>query len=236
MKINGDINSFWILKNISVLNQLSSNELESFHQCTKMKSFSKKKMIYLPRDKADKIYFLKEGKVKINSYSKEGKELIHAIITPGEIFGEMAAVGEKERDEYAEAIDASIICFMHVNKFSDLLNKIPSLNNELTKLIGYRLMKTRNRLERLWFLSAKERIILLLKDLSKEHGQLVTNGITVNLFLTHQDMAALASSSRQTVTSILSELESYDLIKYNRNQILLKNAFFNFNETKQMIG
>ncbi|TLX72819.1 cyclic nucleotide-binding domain-containing protein [Labilibacter sediminis] len=141
MRVSDDINTFWILKNFSIFQQLSKTDLLKLYECTQMKKFDKKHLIYLPNDKADKIYFLKQGKVKINSFSNDGKELIHAFITAGEIFGEMAIAGDIWRKNYAEAIEQSIVCYMPTTDFSILLKELPVLQNEITKLIGLRLVK-----------------------------------------------------------------------------------------------
>ncbi|TLX72820.1 winged helix-turn-helix domain-containing protein [Labilibacter sediminis] len=67
--------------------------------------------------------------------------------------------------------------------------------------------------------------MLLLRDLAEEYGAIINIGIIIPLFLTHSDIAALISSSRQTVTSLLSDLENSGHIIYNRNRLLLKDKF-----------
>lgn len=225
-----------LLRNFSILKNMSAIEMQQLFDLMHITTFEKKSFIYAPKQKADKIYFLKDGKIKINSFSEDGKELIHAINIAGDVFGEMAVFGEAYRMHYAEALEDSTVFYVSVDTFSMFLSKISSLNNALNKLIGLRLTKTRNRLERLWFLSARERIIMLLHDLSKEHGIKTVLGIAIKLFLTHKDMAALASASRQTVTSVLAELENNGFIKYNRSHLLLKHEFSSFYDTKAMIG
>ena len=61
--------------------------------------------IYLPADQADGVLLLAEGRVKIGSFTEEGKQTILAFIEPGEIFGELSLMGSEEREEYAEAVE-----------------------------------------------------------------------------------------------------------------------------------
>ena len=78
-------------------------------------SIKKGEYIYFPEESSKNIYFLKEGRVKIGSYSDDGKEIIKAILQPGEIFGELSLVGEEKRSDFAQAMDNNvIICSMQM--------------------------------------------------------------------------------------------------------------------------
>ena len=98
-------------------------------------------------------------KVKIGSYSNDGKEIIKAILKPGEIFGEMAIVGQEKRRDFAQALTNDVrFCAIGVDEMKEILMSNPQLNFEVTKTIGERIQKVERRLESLVFKDARQRI------------------------------------------------------------------------------
>lgn len=215
-------NILWYFENFNFLDSLSMKEKMELSGQAKMMEAKKDQTIYLPSDVSNSIYFLKEGKVKISSFSDDGKELIYAILGPGEIFGELAIAGESNREQIAATTEDAVICYVNVNEFENFLANHPRLSLQITKLIGFRLKKVRSRLERMWFKSAAERVKGLLFDLIEEHGRKIGDEREIRLNLTHQDIANLAATTRQTVTTTFNELEREGIITYDRKRILVR--------------
>lgn len=213
----------WYFENFNLFHSLGKEEMEKLSRMAAMKSCTKHQIIYFPQESANAIYFLKTGKVKISKYSFDGREMIIAMLGPGEIFGELALAGQNERNEIAEAIDDSIVCSIDIRELENMLQSNPQLNLQITKLIGLRLRKFESRLESLVFKNAEERIHGFIKEMAKEHGRKIGNEVEVNLRLTHEDIAKLTATSRQTVTAVFSELEKKNIILYDRKRILVKN-------------
>lgn len=215
----------WFFQNFNFLETMSKEELMELSRCSVMKEVNKDDPVYLPHDISSKIFFLKEGKVKVVSYSEDGRELIHTILKAGEIFGELALAGESRRENYAVATEDAIICQVGVTEFENILRNNPALNLEVTKLIGFRLKRIRTRLERMWFKSAEDRIRYLLNELAEDHGQLTGSGTVIQLRLKHQEIASLSATTRQTATSILNKMVKSGEINYDRRRILLTSNF-----------
>ena len=76
------------------------------------------------------------------------------------------------------------------------------------KIMGSRMLEMEQRLESLVFKDSRTRIIEFLKDLADKKGQRVGYEILVRKFMTHQDIANLTATSRQTVTTVLNELRN----------------------------
>ena len=212
----------WFFENFNFLESMNSDEKKKLSECSVMKEMKKDEPVYLPHDLSSRIYFLKEGKVKIVSYSDEGREFIHAILRAGEIFGELALAGEVRRENFAYVTEDALICQVGITEFENILRNNPVLNLEVTKLIGFRLKRIHSRIEKMWFKTAEERIIYLLHELAEDHGIEISTGIEIALKLKHQDIASLAATTRQTVTTVLNKLVKKGVIEYNRKKILLK--------------
>ena len=80
----------WYLEQINLLKDFQEEELKMFADLTTMRSTGKNEYIYFPNDPSKIVFFLKRGRVKIGKYTDDGKEIIKAILHPGEIFGEMS--------------------------------------------------------------------------------------------------------------------------------------------------
>lgn len=197
--------------------------MEELSKMAAMRNCIKNQVIYFTDDLSDKIYFLKQGKVKLSRYAEDGREIIAALLGPGEIFGELAISGQQRRDETAEAMEDSVVCMISVPEMERMLEHNPRFNLSITKLMGLRLQKVNSRLTSLIFKSSEQRIYSFIHDSAIEYGKQTTAGIEVFLRLTHDDIAKLTATARPTVSAVFSDLEKRNIIEYNRKRILVKN-------------
>ena len=79
------------------------------------------------------------------------------------------------------------------------------------------------RLEALVFKDSRTRIIEFIYDLASEKGQRVGYEVVVRKFMTHQEIANLTATSRQTVTTILNELRNRNILTFNRKRLLIRD-------------
>ncbi|OWY23292.1 Crp/Fnr family transcriptional regulator [Sphingobacteriales bacterium UPWRP_1] len=185
--------------------------------------YKKGEFIYFAQDASNKIYYLESGTVKISAYSDDGREVIKAILHPGEIFGELGLLGEQTRGEFAQALQDAALCVMTLEMMRNLMRDYKEFGLEITRLIGNKLVKTQRRLESLVFKDARMRIIEFLTDLATERGQPLGYEILVREFFTHQDIANLTGTSRQTVTTVLNELRNGNLIYFTRKKLIVRD-------------
>lgn len=214
----------WYLEKVNLLKDFGDGELKMFADLTTMRTSSKNEYIYFPNDPSKIIFFLKRGRVKIGKFTDDGKEIIKAILHPGEIFGEMSIAGQEKRSDFAQAMDDDVmICATNVEDIREIMNSNPKLSLALTRSIGERLMNVERKMEALIFKDARTRIIDLLKQMADKYGKKVGDEILLKHDLTHQDLANLTATSRQTVTVTLNELKDKDLIYMERKKILIRD-------------
>ncbi|NQX98431.1 MAG: Crp/Fnr family transcriptional regulator [Flavobacteriales bacterium] len=214
----------WHLENFNLFKTLSI--LEKIKMSTKAKHTKMKKneYIYFPEDPSSSIFFLKKGRVKIGSYSDNGKEIIKAILNPGEVFGELSLVGQEKRNDFAIALDNNlVVCSLGMKDMEEMIEKNPLIGIKVTKLIGFKLQKIERRFESLVFKDARTRIVDFIVDLGQEKGKAIGKEILVKHNLTHLDMANLTATSRQTVTTVLNELKEKNMLHLERNKFLIRD-------------
>lgn len=215
----------WYFENFNLMKTLPARELMRLNTSTKMTKAPKKQIIYFPEESSNSVYLVKNGKVKISRMSEDGREIIIAILGPGEIFGESAITDKgSKREEFAEATEDTVLCHMFSDIIHEIMENDPAFGFRITKIIGFRLKRIQARFESLIFKPSDERVKGFIKDLAKEEG--IKNGpqeIVLKLNLTHEDIGKLTATSRQTVTSVLNDLERRNLISYDRSKIVVKD-------------
>ncbi len=212
------------LSQFPLFNSLSQAEKQQLSDMMEFRVKSRYSFIYMPGDNSDTIFFLAKGMVKIGTHSGDGKEVIKMLIHPLAMFGELGLVGEPERQDFAQALREDV--HLYVLKVEDF-KKVMSVNFDLCSnvmsLFGSRLIKAETKLEALIFKDARTRIVDFIKDSVFHQGRPVGFEMLLKHSLTHQDIANITSTSRQTVTLVLNELKKSDLIYFNRGKILVRD-------------
>lgn len=216
-------NSIWYLENIDVTGIFCPKKLGEMLKTHDQKTFKKGDFIYLPEQSSDKIYFLTSGRVKIGNYSDNGKEITKAILNKGEVFGELSLVGEETRRDFAYAMEETMVCILTVVEMNALIKDHSSLSLFMMKIMGSRVLEIEQRLESLVFKDSRTRIIEFLIDMANKKGERVGFERVVRKFITHQEIANLTATSRQTVTTVLNELRAKNLLTFNRKRLLIRD-------------
>lgn len=211
----------WYLKRINLFTEMSSKEMGELARLTRMESVRKKTPIFFPGDPSQQIYLLKEGRVKISRISEEGREVTIALLEPGEIFGELEVLDDAPRDTLAEALDDSKICVVSKKIFLEMIHRIPDFSFRLTKLIGFRMRKIESRVEDLVFKDVPARLANLLLDLEKDYGKETPQGMLLQIKITHQEIANLIGSIRETVSAVLGDFKRDGWITFEGRRIIL---------------
>lgn len=216
----GDESQFWI-KNYDLWCQLSDdvyNELKVQHSVIEV---PKGEYIYFEAYKHNKVYFVKEGTIKIGYIDDDGNEKVKEIIQKGELFGQFSLERNSLHGEFAQAYKNDVsICAFTIDDFEKLLKNRPDLALKYSKQVGAKLRNIENRLVNLLNKDVKTRLIHFLWQLVEQNlGENTAEGFCMPNYLTHEDIASLIGSSRQTVTTMINELETEGILSYNRQEI-----------------
>jgi CRP-like cAMP-binding protein len=215
----------WHLENIDVTHllcptKLGDEELMARHQRCR---FKKGEAVYVPQDLSDRIFFINEGRVKISVMNDEGKEITKAILGRGEVFGELAMLGEQQRHDIATALEDTDTCVVTLDELRGLMRDRSEINLFFMKMFGARQLEMERRLESLVFRDSRSRIVEFLVQLAQNKGQRIGYEWVVRKPVTHQEIANLTATSRQTVTTTLNDLRYKKLLTFNRSRLLIRD-------------
>jgi CRP/FNR family transcriptional regulator, cyclic AMP receptor protein len=216
----GDDSQFFI-RNYDLWCQLSDEEYKDLKVVHAVLEVPKGEYIYFEAYNHNKVYFVKEGTIKIGYIDDDGNEKIKEIIRKGELFGQFSLERDNLHGEFAQAYKDNVsICAFTIDDFERLLKNRPDLALKYSKQVGAKLRNIENRLINLLNKDVKTRLIHFLWQLVEQN--LVENtaeGFCMPNYMTHEDIASLIGSSRQTVTTMINELETEGFLSYNRQEI-----------------
>lgn len=178
--------------------------------------------IYMPGDRADFVYILRQGRVKLSVLSESGKEIAIDIIQPGEIFGEFALVDESPRSNMAQALDDMVMWVFSKRDFTQLLTAQPKLALSYIRLVGDRRRRMEKKLSDITSKAVSGRVCELLHELATSSAEVDTIASDHLVPLTHHDVASLIGAARQTTTTVLNDMERRSIIELGRGWIRIK--------------
>jgi len=222
---NTPMNAFWLLENIDVTHLLCPTKLGNDEHMSHVthQTFKKGNPVYVPAEMADRIFFISEGKVKIASMNDEGKEITKAILGKGEVFGENALLGEGQRRDFATALEDTTACVVTLDELRSLMRERSELNLFFMRMFGARQLDMERRLESLVFRDSRSRIVEFFYNRVLQKGERVGYEWVLRNFITHQEIANLTATSRQTVTTTLNDLRAKKLLTFNRSRLLVRD-------------
>jgi CRP/FNR family transcriptional regulator len=188
------------------------------------KKLGKFQTVYRQGELANKLFMVKNGAVKLCELTGSGEQVIHAIKTEGEIFGEWDALFHPEAYSSNSAITLSNDTEIHFIQLSEIhfdttANSIAGLST----LVLEDFKKLNLRHKRLLSTDAAYRIKETLLNLAQKAGQKFGDETLLKIWLSHEDLAKLADTSRQTVTAVMNELKNKNKITYSRDRILFRS-------------
>lgn len=200
-----------------------NNEPNSLDSSVVTRNVQRGEYFYLPNSTTEKVYYLESGRIKLGFVDEEGKEVLQDMLSSGQIFGEQGLSNETHRKEFAKALDNATVRIIRLSYLRELMAQKPDLTQKIIALINEKHYKMQERWRSQTRTHSKVRIIHFMMDLAKQHGRKVGTEMLVLNFFTHQELADLVGSSRQTVTMLLNDLKSRNLIYFDRKRLLVRN-------------
>lgn len=167
-----------------------------------------------------KVFMLISGKVKISEINESGDEMIKELAMPGDLFGDLLFNQEGINYEYAEVISERATYYaLEVPQLSALIRSNPVLMMNYMAKVSDKFKSMESRYVHMVTKDVKSRLLYCFKEWARKEGRKLGDKVVIKNSLTHNDLANMISTSRQTVTVILNELKESGAINYNRKEI-----------------
>lgn len=207
------------LKTFNLAQNLSEVQLQDLCNSITQKEAKKSQVIYA-KGGEKKVFMLISGKVKIAEINSIGNEMIKELLLPGDLFGDVMLNYEGPHYEYAEVVSERATYYaIGQEQLATMMRSNYALTMNYMSKVSEKFRSLENRYVNMVSKDVRSRLIYCFKEWARKEGKKLGDRIVVKNSLTHNDLANLVSTSRQTVTVILNELKESGDISYNRKEI-----------------
>ncbi len=213
-------------KKIQLFSSLTDEELHQITDRLVVKKFRKNEIILQVEDTNEYMYMILNGKTKVVQTTEDGKEILLAIHQSGEFFGEMSLIDGKTSPATVIATEDSTAAIISKKDFYSLIETQKKVFNNLLLILCSRYRESWEKIQMLNYKNASQRIKILFLMLSDKYGEKTAEGITLNVKLTHQEIADMAGMARETVTRVIDRWQKDGEISVLKNKFIHLSAKF----------
>jgi len=204
--------------------ELDDRELASIAAVAKTRRYARDDVIFHADESGDVFFLIREGQVKVTMISPEGKEIILSMLGPGDFFGEMALLDDEPRSATIIATEPLDVVTIFRNDFLAILNENFSITRKVLAELSRRLRSASNRIESLATMDVYGRLASFFLDLAREQGKKLDNGYVAVTRPTHQSIANMIGTSRETVSRLIHDLMKQNLLLPEGKTIYLRDT------------
>ena len=208
----------FVLREIELFRDLADEEVAGIGAAAPMRQAGAGEVLFAPApdQPTEVLFILRAGRVRLYAIGADGRTLTTAIVEPGEVFGQMVPLGQSLADTFAETLEPSTLCVMGRSDVDRLLLADSRIAARIAGLLGRRVAELERRLADTVLKSAPDRIVSTLARLAGGDGDTIR--------LTHEQLADLVGTTRETVTKVLGDLAGRGLAQPRRGRIVVTDA------------
>jgi CRP/FNR family transcriptional regulator, cyclic AMP receptor protein len=211
----------WFLQRFNVFQDFPREKLVTAARMMDEHMLKKRDRLYQPGDPADQVYFVKQGHLKLYRRGRFGQKITLAILSPGEVFGDLAFSAGEVHEQEVEALETSLICSITAKDFQALLDLNPALAFSVIQNLGEQRRRLERKIASLVFKDVPARLAEALLELADCCGQPCAHHWARELVITQQDLADLIGATRQVVNATLKQFRRRGLIDARRHRVCL---------------
>ena len=206
------------LRNVPLFSQLRESDLELLAGLLKPRDYAKNRVILFAHDPCEAFYIVLGGQVKVMLIAEDGREVILSLVRQGDFFGEMALMDEEPYSSSAIAMEDSQLLVLHRDDFRRCIAEMPGMAFGLLRALCGRLMEADHRIGGLMLLDVSGRVAHLFLEMATKAG-----GDQIVDPPTHQVIAQMIGSSRETVSRTIGTLATQGLVEVTKDGIRIAN-------------
>jgi CRP/FNR family cyclic AMP-dependent transcriptional regulator len=185
------------------LGQLGSDDADALLALARRRKVRRNETILRAGAAGEEVVVVLDGRVKLSAYGPDRREVVIALRGPGELLGEMAALGGQRRTATAVAVDDVEVGFLHADELRDFLHGHPDAALVMIRMLVRRLSEATRDVVDLATRDSVGRIAKRLLELAAEHGTPAAGGTRIELSLSQDELARWTGATRETVSRAL---------------------------------
>lgn len=212
------------LRQVPIFRSLDDAQVSRLGELTLRRRYAKGRVIILAEDQGDSLFIIESGQVKVSIFHQDGREIILSLLGPGEVVGELSLLDGRPRSANVTAHEDSELIVLRRPDFLRLLAEVPKMAESLLEELAGRLRRTDDQVEGLALLNVANRISRTVLQLATDSGIETEGGIRVKDRPTHQEIANMTGTTRESVSRVFRQLEEQGYIALEGRDILVLRA------------
>lgn len=211
---------------VPALAALPEEAQRRLERLAEQRQYRRRQVIHFPDQLGDFLYLLCSGRVKISRLSDQGREVTLHLLEGPTLFGETGLVADNARyDLMAETLDDSFVAVLRRSDMLAMLQTSPQASLEMLRLVSERRAHAESLVADLVFLEVSKRVAKLLLHLHDTGDKAGRGSLLTRVKFTHQELANLIGSTRETTTLILNDFKRQGFIEFvGRKMFVLNRA------------
>lgn len=212
------------LRNDHIFCDLAPSALQAFEAIKFTTAYPEDAVLFVEHQEPRGIFVICKGSVKLSVSAPNGKTVIVKIAEAGEVLGLSAAVSGKPYEVTAETIDPCQISFVKREDFLRFLKDDVQVCFKVAEQLSAKYHAVCNEVRSLGLShSAAEKLAKLLLEWSSKNGEALKPEPRVKLRLTHEEIAQMIGTSRETVTRLLADLKKHQILNTKGSTLVIRN-------------
>lgn len=210
---------------VPVLASLPEETQKRIERTAEQRHYRRRQVVHFPDQAGDFIYLLCTGRVKISRVSDQGREVTLYLLEGAELFGETGLASENQPYELmAETLEDSLIAVIRRAEIVTALKESPRAATEMLKLLSERRSQAEAAVADLVFMDVPRRLAkLLLKLHDAQGGKGGRTATVLKTKFTHQELANMIGSTRETTTLVLNDFKRQGIIDFAGRKIIVRS-------------
>lgn len=211
-------------KKVNIFSHLEDQLLGDIVNNIERKHYAKGAMIFEMGQLSDRLYIVNSGRVKVYTYSRDGKEQILYILNEGDFIGELSLLKMTSLEFNAAALEDTSLCTVSKQHFDSIIKKNPDITLKILEALHDRLIKLEGLVQSLNTKEIEPRIASMLMSFLKESGKPAANGVMLELPLNREEMGNFIGTTRETISRKLTSMQDDGIIEFEGNRkVIIKN-------------
>lgn len=215
------MSSAQVFKRNPLFANLSLGQIEQLTALARSHRYRRNHVIFNEGDPGTALYMIVKGRVKVSQSSPDGKERTLALLSPGDVFGELALLDEQARSADAVVVEDSELLIVPRKDFLGFIITQPQAAMSLLVVLSQRLRHTNLLVHDAAFFDVRGRLARVLLDLARADGETEPGGALVCPRLTQTELASMVGVTRESVNKWLRHYERAGLITRRRGRLVI---------------
>lgn len=213
-----------LFRQVPLFAGLEDEDLESLIGVANRRKYPKDGVVFFENDAGDALFMIISGRVKVTILSDDGREIILAMLSEDDFFGEMSLLDNEPRSATAIALQETEMVVLHQRDFLTIVEKRPRVLINLLSVLSSRLRKANQQIGNLALHDVYGRVARFLLEMASEDGERQADGRISFRRPTHQEIANMIGATRETVSRMISDLHRQGYIEISGKNVIIQDV------------